>query len=132
MALTWIAKIRASWVIRTFETSTIPISGILLYIPWIAFIASRYLIQLVIAEEHAGLLDGFSLLFLGGCGFYLIFEFTCKFHDENLRLKVKVKSVKAGNGNRLTFVLGHRGTVLGGNSWYEHWDNIDYIYMEID
>ena len=102
-------------------------SGNLLHI----VIAQGDLIELLVTEEHAGLFDGLSLLFLGGGVINLGFEFTCKFHDENLRLKVKVKSVKAGNGNRLNFVLGHKGTVLGGNSWYEHWDNLDYIYMEI-
>ena len=47
--------------------------------------SSCHLIQLVVGEEHTGLLDGLSLLFLGGGVIDLGFEFTCKFHDENLR-----------------------------------------------
>jgi hypothetical protein len=45
---------------------------------------AAYLLQLLVAEQHAGFPDSFSLLFLRRCGFYLGFEFTCQFHNEYL------------------------------------------------
>ena len=61
-------------------------------------IAQGDLIELIVGEEHTGLLDGLFLLFLGGCGFDLGFEISCEFHDENLRLKIK-DGMKRGTVN---------------------------------
>ena len=57
-------------------------------------IAQGDLIELIVGEEHAGLLDGLSLLFLGSYGFDLGFEISCEFHDENLQNKVQSEKFK--------------------------------------
>ena len=53
---------------------------------------SGHLIQIVV-REHIGLPGGLFLLFPGGCGFSLFFQMICEFHDHDLRLKFKVKSL---------------------------------------